>query len=119
MSETTSTIKQFHSLAAAIDFISECVESNSALTLFNQTGSVERQAQKYAEQPDHFIEFTFPALQRQFQTMDFRLRYKSHSFPENMESFKLGGCGKELGHIHMDFLKRGNDWVIDEIWQCR
>ena len=119
VSETTSTIKQFHSLAAAIAFISECVESNSALALFNQSVLIERQSEQFVEHPDHFIEFTFPELQRQFQIMDFRIRYKDSSFPDNTEIFKLGGHDKELGHTHIDFLRRGDDWVIDKIWQCR
>jgi hypothetical protein len=119
VSETTSTIKQFHSLATAIAFISECVESNSALALFNQSVLIERQSEQFVERPDHFIEFTFPELQRQFQVMDFRIRYKDSSFPDNTEIFKLGGHDKELGHTHIDFLRRGDDWVIDKIWQCR
>ena len=119
MGKTTSDVKQFHTLADAIAFISECVESHSALALFNQTLSVESQEEKFFKEPDYFIKSTFPALQRQFQVMDFRIRYEGRSFPENMVTFKLRGHDKELGHMHIDFLKRGDDWVIEKIWQCR
>ncbi len=119
MGKTTSNVKQFHTLADAIAFISECVESDSALALFNQTLSAESQEESFSKGPDYFLKSTFPALQRQFQVMDFRIRYEGHSFPENVETFKLGGHDKELGHIHIDFLKRGENWVIEKIWQCR
>ena len=119
MSDVTSNIKQFHSLESAIDFISECVESNSAIALFNQTMSSENQKADLLKETDHFIKYTFPQLQRQFQIMDFRIRYKNNSFPENEKFFEVGGHDKELGHIHIDFLKLEDSWIIKEIWQCR
>jgi hypothetical protein len=119
MSDITSNIKQFLSLESAIEFISECVESNSAAALFNQTMSAESQEEKIFKEPDYFLKSTFPPLQQQFQIMDFRLRYKGRSFPENEKTFKLGGHDQELGHMHIDFLKHGDYWVIEKIWQCR
>ena len=119
MSEATSNIKRFHTLADAIAFISECVETNSARVLFDQTVFAEQQAEKYVEHPDHFIKFTFPTLLHKFQEIDFRTRYKDTLFPIEAERFKLGGHDKELGHIHIDFLKRGDAWVIEKIWCCR
>ena len=119
MDNSSSNIKQFHTLAAAIAFISECIESNSALALFSQTVSIENQEETHFEEPDYSIKYRFPELQRQFQIMDFRIRYKDCSFPETGKTFKLGGHDKELGHMHIDFLKRGDDWVIQKIWQCR
>jgi hypothetical protein len=119
MSESTSTIKQFHSLESAIVFISECVESDSAVILFNSTVSSKSQEKQFFNEPDYFVEATFPPLKKQFQVMDFRIRYKGYSFPEDGKSLKLGGHDKELGHMHIDFLKIGDDWVIDKIWQCR
>ncbi len=119
MRNATSNVKQFNSLASAIDFISECVESNSAIALFNQTMSSENQKTGLLKETDYFIKYTFPQLQKQFQIMDFRIRYKNNSFPENENFFKVGGHNKELGHIHMDFLKFEDNWIIKEIWQCR
>jgi len=119
MDETITNIKRFHTLADAIAFISECLETNSARVLFDQTVFAEMQAEKYVEHPDHFIKFTFPVLLYEFQKMDFRTRYKDTLFPIEAERFKLGGHDKELGHIHIDFLKRGDAWVIEKIWCCR
>lgn len=45
--------------------------------------------------------------------------FKDRSFPENSGSLKLGGHGKELGHVHIDFLKIQNEWILKDIWVCR
>ena len=119
MSESNSAIKQFQSLESAIEFISECVEMDAAVALFNQTMYAESQEENFFKEPDYFVRSTFPPLKEQFQVMDFRIRYKGYSFPENGETFKLGGHDRELGHMHIDFLKSGDYWVIEKIWQCR
>jgi len=119
MSDAPSDIKCFQSLAEAVDFISDCTESDSAITLFNQTVEAERQTEKYIERPDHFAQWVFPQLRRQYQIMDFRDRYRGRSFPVNAQRLKLGGHDKELGHIHIDFIKRGEGWVIERICECR
>ena len=75
--------------------------------------------EKNVERKESFIEFTFPELQRQIRIVDFQIRYKDSSFTDNTEIIKLGGQDRELGHTHIDFLRRGDDWVIDKIWQCR
>ncbi len=112
-------IRQFHTLAEAIAFISECVERDSALELFNQTTFAEKQAEKFATTSDFFSQFIFPPLVKQFQVMDFRIRYQDSAFPETGDTFKLGGHDKELGHMHLDFSRRGKNWVIEGVWQCR
>ncbi len=119
MSNASSNIRQFQSLTEAVEFIAECTASDSAIALFNQTVDIEKQAEKYAERPEHFAQATFPALRRQYQIMDFRIRYKGLAFPADVERFKLGGHDQELGHMHIDFIKRDNSWVIERIWQCR
>ncbi len=119
MIENISGIKKFKILADAIEFIAETVETDMALELFNHTADTEKQAEKFVARPDHFVRFTFPALQHQFRIMDFRIRYKDISFPDKGVDFKLGGHDKELGHVHIDFVKRIDGWVINKIWQCR
>jgi hypothetical protein len=69
----TSNIRQFQNLADAVAFVSECIESNSALALFNQTVLSEIQAEQHVEDPTHFAEVTFPELKCQFRVMDFRM----------------------------------------------
>jgi hypothetical protein len=119
MSDTSSRIQEFQSLAEAVAFIAECTASNATLELFNQTIDAEKQAEKYIERPEFFAQWTFPALRKQYEIMDFRIRYQGWNFPTDIERFKLGGHDAELGHIHIDFIKRDKGWVIERIWQCR
>jgi hypothetical protein len=119
MGDSSSGIRQFQSLTEAVDFIAECTASDSATALFNQTVEAETQGERPIEQTEYFTQRTFPVLRQQYQIMDFRIRYKDWAFPADTERFKLGGHDKELGHMHIDFIKRDNGWVIERIFQCR
>lgn len=44
--------------------------------------------------------------------------FKDRSFPENANSLKLGGHAKELGHVHIDFIKIQSEWFLKDIWIC-
>jgi len=41
------------------------------------------------------------------------------AFPPDAETFQLGGHGRELGHIHIDFRKAGDRWQLEAVWMCR
>ena len=45
--------------------------------------------------------------------------YAGRTFPPDGTTFKLGGHAKELGHIHIDFVRSASDWEIRRIWMCR
>jgi len=45
--------------------------------------------------------------------------YAGREFPQDGPSFKLGGHGRELGHIHIDFVKSAAGWQLQRIWMCR
>lgn len=45
--------------------------------------------------------------------------YASREFPEGLDAFVLGGHESELGHVHIDFVKKGKWWYLDSIWMCR
>ena len=45
--------------------------------------------------------------------------YAGRKFPADADTFKLGGHGAELGHIHIDFKRTAKGWVIERIWMCR
>jgi hypothetical protein len=45
--------------------------------------------------------------------------YAKASFPPKANKFKLGGHGSELGHIHIDFIKKKGKWFLDKIWLCK
>lgn len=41
------------------------------------------------------------------------------SFPEDTDTFKLGGHEGPLRHIHIDFRKVEGSWYLSQIWMCR
>lgn len=45
--------------------------------------------------------------------------YAGRTFPQEGTTFKLGGHAKELGHIHVDFVRCDGGWEIHKIWMCR
>jgi hypothetical protein len=45
--------------------------------------------------------------------------YAEKEFPQDSWEFKLAGHGKELGHIHIDFVKSKAGWEIQKVWMCR
>lgn len=128
MSDVPVHPRSFGMLAEAIDFIAGCTESDSALALFGETLVSEEPAKTLLiggrpvalEQPaERFARGVFPELRQQHERMDLRVRYKDQSFPTDAESLKLGGHARELGHIHIDFIRRDEGWFIAEIWECR
>ena len=48
-----------------------------------------------------------------------RFLYERWEFPADRQEFKLGGHGKELGHIHVDFEITPAGWCLKEVWICR
>jgi len=49
----------------------------------------------------------------------FRQLYAAREFPAAGGSFKLGGHMRELGHVHIDFVRVAGGWALDDIWKCR
>lgn len=45
--------------------------------------------------------------------------YADRRFPSEIDAYKLGGHASELGHIHIDFVRHGNEWKLKDIWNCR
>ena len=45
--------------------------------------------------------------------------YVGWEFPKTSREFKLGGHAKELGYIHIDFVKSRAGWELKKIWMCR
>lgn len=46
-------------------------------------------------------------------------RYSKLEFPAQGDTFKLGGHGSELGHLHVDFVRVNGKWQLQDIYQCR
>jgi len=45
--------------------------------------------------------------------------FEGREFPKEATTFTLGGHEKELGHCHIDFLKKDDAWQVARIWHCR
>jgi len=45
--------------------------------------------------------------------------YAGREFPQHGNAFKLGGHDRELGHIHVDFVRAESGWELERIWMCR
>ena len=118
MNGANKDIKYFCSLSEAVVFIAECIGNNSASELMAQLAHVGRPT-TMIDYPAYFAQRIFPQLKQRHQEIDFRVRYKDQSFSVDDVRFKLGGHMKELGYIHIDFMKTDQGWVLDDIWECR
>lgn len=114
LTETEAGIKCFQSLSQAVEFIAERLERIEALELMAQLAQISHPVNS-----DFFIDSLFPELQKHHHELDFRIRYTKIHFPPGEVQFKLGGHMKELGCIHMDFVKIEQGWMLDAIWRCR
>lgn len=61
----------------------------------------------------------FRALHAAQRTAPLADLFKNRSFPEDKNQLKLGGHNRELGHIHIDFIRMDGHWYLDRIWMCR
>jgi hypothetical protein len=48
-----------------------------------------------------------------------RTLYEGRAFPQHEDRFTLGGHGRELGYVHIDFLRSISGWQLENIWECR
>lgn len=100
-------IKSFTNLEDAIDEISTAIENDTLTTL--SSFCIE-------ELPKEWI---LERLKEKHTTASLRQLYAQIEFPKNEHEFKLGGHDKELGHIHIDFVKNDGSWFLNKIWMCR
>ncbi len=111
--------RSFQTLAAAVDWIAGCIEANAPLELaaaFAYTRSPQHARQA---DPQHFAKWVFPVLQARHRATGLRALYAGRSFPQEGRHLTLGGHDAELGHLHIDFSRTREGWVLDEIWMCR
>jgi len=99
----------FLSLKEAVTFISSCLERGDLATL----------AGACLEGSGTLTPAVFAQLQKIHKEIPLGTRYEKREFPADAESFKLGGHMSELGHIHIDFVKRSGKWCLSRIWMCR
>ena len=108
--KSESTISpSFITLKQAVTFISTCLDMDDYEKLANA-------CTKQDDKPSNQILKSLKAKHLERSLLE---RYASFEFPEKERTFKLGGHSKELGHIHIDFVKNDNQWFLLKIWMCR
>ena len=105
---------EFDDLDAAMGFVISCIKSDDVASLIKAMKH-ERKVQPYLERNRH----AFERLKSQHAATPYEELTKGLSFPSNSTEFKVGGHGKQFGHIHIDFEKRGTKWYLKSIWDCR
>ena len=50
---------------------------------------------------------------------DLRTRYRQRRFPRDQTNHKPGGHLKELGCLHIDFIREDGGWHLERTWLCR
>lgn len=100
----------FASLAEAVRFLEERLDSGDAAGL--RTACAGRLG---------CTDSAFAALKFSHDARRLSARYAGREFPDGDE-LKLGGHGAELGHVHVDFARRGllkKAWRLEAVWVCR
>ncbi len=97
----------FTTLPEAVSFIASCLDAGDHARL--DAACLRRKPS------DH----TFSMLQYAHKKTPLVKLYAGREFPAQGAACTLGGHNRELGHIHIDFVKRGDVWLIDSIWICR
>lgn len=112
-------VSHFEDIDESIDFIAECIETNAAIALCAQFAYSLKPTTDQARYAMYFAQWVFPKLCECHQKLDLRTRYQDRKFPTKGGRYTLGGHAKELGHIHIDFVKSEQGWALDNIWECR
>jgi hypothetical protein len=96
----------FTDLSDAVAFIVRCIEDNSPgrfSEAFIESESIPRLRANI-----------FDELVKINKRTPLTALYEGKQFPSNDSSFKLGGHDKELGHIHIFFVKTYGVWHLSE-----
>ena len=64
-------------------------------------------------------EWVLERLREQHAATPLTRLYAGKRFPLFGRAFKLGGHDRELGHIHIDFVRAESGWELERIWMCR
>jgi hypothetical protein len=98
---------KFTALGEAVSFIAACLDSDD----YNKLRSACLREKAFAD--------AFSVLQYKHRKSPLTTLYSGREFPPKGVSFTLGGHDRELGRVHIDFVKRDGSWYIDAIRVCR
>jgi hypothetical protein len=100
-------VRAFGNLAGAVRFLAKVISKNDYGTLA---------AACREELPPEWV---LDKLRERHESIPLPELYAGREFPKDAKRFKLGGHAKELGYIHIDFVKSKVGWEFEKIWMCR
>ena len=101
----------FRSLREAVSFIADCLDADRPEKLFRACTN------RHGSSP--FEDAVFRQLKERHGEQKLPRRYARRTFPRDKTKCKLGGHMKELGCLHIDFVKKNGAWRLERIWLCR
>jgi hypothetical protein len=108
-------VRSFETLAGALQFIVDCLDKNDYPKLVGICVGGHKPNGVYLAQ----YRTPFDMLRAAHQKESLLKRYDGKRFPEEEKTFKLGGHMSELGCVHVDFVKKNDQWFLADIWNCR
>jgi hypothetical protein len=112
-------VRRFTRLAQAVDFIAACCEQAGAESLAAQVINFQNLDPAKDFSLSSFYTYVFGRLRERHAVASLRELYRGREFPEDETALKLGGHAKELGHIHIDFVRLADGWSLKSITMCR
>lgn len=104
---TSTEVLWVTSLADAVAFLGSCLEEDDLARL--------RAACAEDAQPE-----SFAWLRERHTARSLAALYRRKRFSLRPGTFSLGGHGRELGHVHVDFASPdGERWWLRRVWTCR
>ena len=108
----------FMELSSAIDFIARALETGDHGTLADACVTAEADCPGLPTRREYRLH-AIKLLAHVHAENPLRVLYAGRAFPSKESRFKLGGHAQELGHLHLDFVREGSAWRIENVWQCR
>ena len=112
----------FVKLSDAVSFLVDHLDRKDFTTIAAQCANLVYDEGIVTAGAAHPQEARIAAIQelaRRHARLSLRWRYLLRRFPSGAQEFELGGHNKELGHVHVNFVRAGASWQIKEIWICR
>ena len=114
----TAREPSFTELSDAIDFIAHALDIGEHGVLADACVMRELDAPGLPTRREYRLH-AIELLARVHREKPLRSVYAGRAFPSQESRFKLGGHARELGHLHVDFVREGPGWRLENVWLCR
>jgi hypothetical protein len=108
----------FTKLSDAVDFIAHALDVGEHGALADACGTREQDAPDLPTRRESRLR-AIELLAGVHREKPLRSLYAGRAFPARESRLKLGGHARELEHLHVDFVRVGPDWQLENIWLCR